>query len=102
WSLFSGSMPASDNNPTNAILMRDNAMTFASTNPNNFGSWRVLIDDRAYNTAYSGSLNRAFITTSTSVVPEPSTYALMATGLVALGVAARRRRGAMAGGAATA
>ncbi|MEO7360319.1 MAG: PEP-CTERM sorting domain-containing protein [Gemmatimonadaceae bacterium] len=35
-----------------------------------------------------------FEVSSTSVVPEPSTYALMMAGLAALGVAARRRRAA--------
>lgn len=38
----------------------------------------------------SGTLT--FRVESTTVVPEPSTYALLATGLVALAVAARRRR----------
>jgi len=38
---------------------------------------------------FTGGEIRAFVT----VVPEPSTYALMALGMAAVGVAARRRRG---------
>jgi hypothetical protein len=39
-----------------------------------------------------GRFGANFRYTTTTVVPEPSTYALLATGLVALGVATRRRR----------
>jgi hypothetical protein len=39
-----------------------------------------------------GLLMNGFSINTTTVVPEPSTYVTLATGLVALGVAARRRR----------
>lgn len=56
-------------------------------------NWFVLSDDA---TSGSGS-NQEFLYSTgtggtTSVVPEPSTYLLMATGLVALGLVSRRRR----------
>jgi hypothetical protein len=94
WSLFSTASPTTLVDVTAGNTLRTNAMTTAGTNPNNYGQWRVLIDNNAYNTAYTGTMNRAFITTSAVVTPEPSTYALMVTGLVGLGVAARRRRAA--------
>lgn len=90
WTLFATNVP----NPSDLTAgesLRTTALTFAQNNPNSFGNWRVLIDANAYNTAYTGSFAQAYITTSNVVVPEPSTYALMATGLAALGIAARRR-----------
>jgi hypothetical protein len=60
---------AAINSPTSAAVVLSN--WYVLTGRDNFGNQQELI---------------------ATVVPEPSTYALVATGLVALGVAARRRR----------
>jgi hypothetical protein len=60
---------AAINGPTSAAVVLTN--WYVVTGRDNFGNQQELI---------------------ATVVPEPSTYALVATGLVALGVAARRRR----------
>jgi hypothetical protein len=49
------------------------------------GAWNDGGDNNFHNVGY-------VVEYSTTTVPEPSTYAFMATGLFALGVAARRRR----------
>ncbi len=60
---------------------RSAALAYAANNAGNFDSWRVPIDENAYNASYTGAVYQGYISKSTSVVPEPSTYALMATGL---------------------
>jgi hypothetical protein len=51
-----------------------------------FGSGTAYLN--VHSSAFPGGEIRGFV----SVVPEPSTYALMGTGLIGLGVLARRRR----------
>ena len=71
-----------------AVANRDAALLAAASG--NYDSWQVIVDERAFDAAWrrqNGAVNQVFITN----VPEPTTYALMGVGLLALGVAARRR-----------
>jgi hypothetical protein len=59
-----------------------------SAQAGDFSNWRVLVSEAAISTTQGVGGYQTFITT----VPEPSTYALFAFGLVGIGFAARRRR----------
>ncbi|MEP6780063.1 MAG: PEP-CTERM sorting domain-containing protein [Gemmatimonadaceae bacterium] len=100
WSIFSpNSALSTANYGANFIsTYRNNAFTFVNnvaTPANYFDDFHVIIDARAYNT-YGNTYSQAFITSDpsvgpTSVVPEPSTYALFAAGLIGIAFARRRR-----------
>lgn len=81
WRMFNSSAPTAGSGgyttkttPANFALTRD---------------WFVLSDDA---TSGSGSNQEFLYSRASTTVPEPSTYVLMASGLLALGLVSRRRR----------
>jgi len=87
---------------TNTIFSPDNVggsvagavaagISTASSTTYDYSNWRVILDETAWDAQAHGSYQQGLITEVTSVVPEPSTYALMGAGLLALGAVARRR-----------
>ena len=96
WSLFSSNsllIPTTANASASAFL------TSSVLHQNdNFDNYNIIVDDNAW-TNPSVALNQVFLIKDTDVnikvvTPEPSTYALMGVGLLAVGFARRRRRSA--------
>ena len=94
WSMFSNSVPltaAMTTLASNAVTAQGGVTTWDA-------DYRLVLDTRSFNTDFAAAgLNQAFITrdenvNGQAVVPEPSTYALMGAGLLAIGFARRRRR----------
>lgn len=76
----------------------DNApQTFAYSGVNGSGTVSLSVNDLSINAPSQGELRIGVVSgnltaTATSTVPEPSTYMLLASGMGALGLIARRRR----------
>lgn len=93
WSMFSTSNVS---HVGSWASYQSDALTFAGNHAADFGDYVLIVDERAF-TNYTGPLSQTFITndddvTIRTVTPEPSAWAMMALGLLGLGVAQRRRR----------
>jgi len=64
--------------------------------PINSGKFDLNLTSSDFYFRYGGTSGDQFYLSSATVVPEPSTYMLMAAGLAGLGFAARRRQNARA------
>lgn len=92
WSMFSSVTPSA----TYASTYKSDALVYAAAHQSDFDDYVIIVDERAF-TDYKGALSQTFITndddvTIRTVTPEPSAWAMMAIGMLGLGVAQRRRR----------
>ena len=95
WSMFSTN---SSVNQAAMVTMASNAVA-AHGSETQWDSYSLLIDEKAFSANYNywTDLNQAFImndggTTTTTVTPEPSTYAMMGAGLFAVAFIRRRKQ----------
>ena len=78
------------------INFDNNPQTFNYSGPNGAGTVTLTVNDLSINAPAVGEMRVGVVsgnlTATSNVVPEPSTYVLLATGMGALGMIARRRR----------
>ena len=99
--MFTSTIMGSVNSTMNGGIFIDfdnNARMFSFTGssdlPSVSGDGLLVVNDMSLNAGQTGAATGYFEASNTSVVPEPSTYALMSAGLAGLFGVARRRRNA--------